>query len=120
MLALLPKRIPSIHNWPLQPFCQDYGLASHTTYVVCVHFIRKWRSYSLTSTANARFLRNFFMAGLFTVRVFTRNLPRGNRRRNILFFYISFRCLTWDTKPGFTSNKPTHYLLDYGHFFYIL
>ena len=32
-----------IHNWPLQPFSQDYGLASHTTYVVCVNFIREWR-----------------------------------------------------------------------------
>ena len=30
-----------IHNWPLQPFSQDYGLASHTTYIVCV-FIRAW------------------------------------------------------------------------------
>ena len=29
-----------IHNWPLQPFSQDYGLASHTTYVVCVNFIQ--------------------------------------------------------------------------------
>ena len=25
-----------IHNWPLQPFSQDYDLASHTTHVVCV------------------------------------------------------------------------------------
>ena len=29
-----------IHNWPIQPFCQNYGLASHTTHVV--HFIREW------------------------------------------------------------------------------
>ena len=27
-----------IHNWPLQLFSQDYGLASHTTHVVCVNF----------------------------------------------------------------------------------
>ena len=26
------------HNWPLQPFSQDYTLASHTTHVVCVNF----------------------------------------------------------------------------------
>ena len=25
-------------------------------------------------------------------------------------------CLTWDTNPGFTSNKPTHYLLEHGDF----
>ena len=35
--------ITYIHNWPLQAFSQDYGLACHTTYVVCVNFIRKWR-----------------------------------------------------------------------------
>ena len=31
-----------IHNWPLQPFSPDYCLASHTTLVVCVHFMRDW------------------------------------------------------------------------------
>ena len=29
------------------------------------------------------------------------------------FFHISFWYLTWDWNPGFTSNKPTHYLLHY-------
>ena len=28
-----------ILNWPLQLSSQDYGLASHTTHVVCVNFI---------------------------------------------------------------------------------
>ena len=32
-----------IHNWPLQPFRQDYGLASHTTHVVCVNLIHERR-----------------------------------------------------------------------------
>ena len=45
-------------------------------------------TYSLTLTPNDRFLRKFFMAGLFTLRVFARNLLRGNRQRNI--FHISF------------------------------
>ena len=31
-----------IHNWPLQPFSQDYGLASYITQVVCVTFICEW------------------------------------------------------------------------------
>ena len=32
--------------------------------------------------------------------------------------YISFLMPDLgDTNPGFTSNKPTHYLLDYGVFF---
>ena len=83
-----------IHNWPLQPFCQDYGLASHTTYVGCVNCIQLYCGgiNSLTSTPNDKFLTNFFMASLFTIRVFARNLLRENRRRNIYFFHISIWC----------------------------
>ena len=68
--------------------------------------------YSLKSTPNDRFFEKLFMAILFTLRVFVRNLLRGNRRRNT--FHISFWCLDWN--PGFSSNKPTHYLLDHGDF----
>ena len=32
-----------------------------------------------------------------------------------IFSKIS-RCLTWGLNPDFTSNKPIHYLLDYGDF----
>ena len=32
---------------------------------------------------------------------------------DLFFFHISFRCLTWVADPGFTSSRPTHYLLDY-------
>ena len=92
-------------------------------------------TYSLTSTPNDRFLRNFFMAGLFTLRVFARTLLRGSRQRNIfhtswqvylllkflpgicwekiaveilfLFFsYFGFDAFSWDMNPGFKSNKP--------------
>ena len=37
---------------------------------------------------------------------------KGNRRRYT--FRILFRCLAWGSNPGFSSNKPTHYLLDHG------
>ena len=69
-------------------------------------------TYSLKSTSNDRFFEKLFMAILFTLRVFARNLLRGNRRRNTLS--ISFWCLAWDSNPSFSSNKPTHYLLDHG------
>ena len=39
----LSHSLTYIHNWSLKPFSQDYDLASHTTYVVCVNFIHKWR-----------------------------------------------------------------------------
>ena len=51
---------------------------------------------------------------IFTLRVFARNLLRGNRRRNI--FCILIWRLAYATNPGFTSNKSTYYLLDYGDF----
>ena len=98
-----------IHNSPLPTFSQDYGLASYTTYVVCVNFMPEWRNLQF----NGRFLRNFFMAGLFTLRAFARNLLRGSPRRNIFFFFF------FDDWPGirtqaFASNKPTQYILDHG------
>ena len=34
----------------------------------------------------------------------------------IFFFALSFWCLTWNTTPGFTSNKPGHFLMDYDDF----
>ena len=54
--------------------------------------------------------RTIFLAGLFTLRVFARNLLRGILRRNS--FLISFLM----TDLAFTSNKATHYILDYGDY----
>ena len=64
-------------------------LVSHTTYVVHVDFIHKWQTTdSLKSTPNDRVFEKLFIAILFTLRLFARNLLRGNRRRNT--FRISF------------------------------
>ena len=89
-----------IHNWPLQSFSQDNGLASHTTPVVYVNFIREWRNlqFKVDSPYN-RLLRNFFTAGLFTLRVFARNLLREHRRRDIYFFRFHF-----DVQPGIRTR----------------
>ena len=51
------------------------------------------------------------MAILFTLKVFARNLLRGNRRRYIFLFCFDVYPVT--PNPGFTFNKPTYYLLDY-------
>ena len=87
-------------------------------------------TYSLTSTPNCRFLRNFCMAVYLLTdfweiflwqfiysQNFARNLLRGIHLRNT-FFHISYWCLIWDMNPGFTSNKPTGYLSDYDDFIY--
>ena len=98
-----------IRYWSIQPFIID--LVSPTTYVVCIIF---GGTHSLKSTPNERFSEKLVMAILFTLRVFAGNLLIGNRRRKT--FCILFWCLAWGSNLGFTSNKPTHYLLDYGDF----
>ena len=67
---------------------QDYGLASHTTHVVCDNFIHEWWDLKFNVVSERQIFENFFMAGLFALRVFTRNLLRGCHRINI--FHISF------------------------------
>ena len=64
------------------------------------------------------FFEKLFMAILFTLRVFARNLLKGNRRRNT--FCIYFLCLARGSNPDITSNKRTHYSLDYGDLCYKL
>ena len=49
-----------IHNWPLQPFSQDYGLACHTTHVVCVNFIRVWRDLQFNVDSERQFFEKLF------------------------------------------------------------
>ena len=43
---------------------------------------------------------------------FSKNLLRSSRQ----FFIILFWFLAWGLNSGLTSNKPTHYLLDYGDY----
>ena len=59
-----------------KPSVRIIDLVSHSTYVVCVNFIQKWRgTFSLKSTPKDRFfLRNFFMPGLITLRVFAEEI----------------------------------------------
>ena len=89
-----------IHNWPLQPFSQDYDLASDTIHVACVNFIRGCRDLQqqFKSTSNSRFLRNFFMAGLFTE--FSPEICWEEIVEEISFFHI-FRCDAW---PGIQTR----------------
>ena len=78
----------TIHNWSLQPFSQDYNLASHTTCVVCINCIHEWRHLQLEVDSEEK----LFMALLFSLRVFARNMLKKSCRRNIFIFWI--KCLT--------------------------
>ena len=83
---------------------------------MCVNFLLlSGRTYSLTSTPNDRFLRNFFMAGFF----YSQSLCHKSAERKSPKKYFSY--FIFDDWPGIwtqalASNKPTHYILDHGNF----
>ena len=77
-----------IYNWSLQPFSQDYVLASHTTHVVCVNYIREWRDLQFYASPNGRFFEKLFHGKFIYAQIFDRNLLRGNRRRNIFSYFV--------------------------------
>ena len=87
-----------IHNWPLQPFSQDYCfLVSHTTYVVWVNFIHKW------STPNDRFFfEKHFMAILCSCQSFCqKSVERKSPKK-----YFSYLVLM----SGLTTAKTVKFV----------
>ena len=110
------KVIDYIHTYIIghyNPSVRIIDLVSHTTYVVCVNFVHKWRHLQFKVDFERQiFLRNFSWQFYLLSEFFARNLLRGNRWRNT--FCILFWCLACGSNPGFTCNKPTHHLLDYG------
>ena len=49
-----------IHNWLLPAFSEDYDLASHTTYVEGVNFIREWRELQFKVHSERQILGKLF------------------------------------------------------------
>ena len=106
-----------IHNWSLQPFF-TYHLASHTNYAPLMHHLcelilcMSGGTYSLKSIPNDRFFEiiiSDYLLSEFLLKICWKEIAE-----EIFFFsHISFWCLPWNTNPGFTSNKLTHYLLDH-------
>ena len=85
-----------------------------TPLMLCVLiFIHKWLD--LQSTLNDRFFERRFMAILFVLSEFLPEICwKEITEKNT--FCILFWCLAWVSNNGFSSNKPTHYLLDHGDF----
>ena len=42
-IKIMPEPLTYIYTWPLNPSVRIIDLVSHTTYVVCVNLIHKWR-----------------------------------------------------------------------------
>ena len=76
---------------------QDYDLASHATYVVCINFIHKWRDLIFkVDSEHDRYLRRFPWQFYLFLESF---LLRVSRRRNIFLFLFIFRFIA-DVWPG--------------------
>ena len=70
------------------PSVRIIDLVPDTTYVVCVNFIRNWRDRQFKVVSEQQiFIEKLFMAILFTLRAFSRNLLRGNRRINTFYIF---------------------------------
>ena len=102
-----------MHNSSLQPFAQDYDLASHTTNAMCVNFVHEWGNLQFKVDSERHVFEKIFMAILFTLRIFARNLLRGSWQRIFIFFRFDVWPGIW-TRALHESNKLTHCLLDFG------
>ena len=81
-------------------------------------FIHKWRDlqFNVDSEGQIFFLRNFSRQFYFYAQSFLPEICWEEIAEEILFVFC-FWCLAWGSNPGFSSNKPTHYLLDHGDFY---
>ena len=71
-------------------------------------FIHEWRELQFKVDSERQIVKKL---SEFLPEICWEEIPE-----EIFFFHIWFRCLTWDTDLDFTSNKPTHYPLDYSDF----
>ena len=103
----------NIHNWPLQPFSQDYGLASHTTFVVCVNFIREWRDLQFNVDSERQIFEKLFRGRFIYSQSFCQKSAAERKSPKKYFSYFVFDNWPGIRNQAFASNKPTHYLLDH-------
>ena len=88
--------IPYIHN---------------LTHVVCVNFIHEWRDLQFNIDSERQiFEKHFHGRFIYSQSFCQKSAVRKSPEKNF-FSHISFLFLAWNTNPGFTSNKPTNYLL---------
>ena len=100
-LRLNANILTYIHNWSLQPFSQDY-----------------WHSFSdhfcwFKVDSEQQIFWEIFPGQVYLLSEFFPEI-RWEEIAEENTFCILFWCLSWGSNPGFTPNKPTHYLLDYG------
>ena len=83
--------------------------------MLCVYFIHKWRDLQFKVDSERQIFGETFHGSINLLSEFLPEICWEEIAVEILFVF-RFWCLAWDSNPGFSSNKPTHYLLDHGDF----
>ena len=75
-----------IHNWPLQPFSQDYGIVSHITHVVCGNFICEWRDLQFNVDSERQIYEKFLHGRL----IYSQSFCQKSAQRKLPKKYFSY------------------------------
>ena len=114
---LLPfKTIPlacseTIHTYIIghyNPSVRIIDLVSHTTYVVCVVL---WRDLQFKVDSERQIFWEIFHGNFNYSQSFCQ---KSAERKSPKKYFLYFVLMSGLANPGFSSNKPTHYLLDHG------
>ena len=79
-----------IHNWPLQPFSQDYGQASHTTHVLCVNFLPKLRDLLFNVDSERQFFEKLFHVRFIYSQSFCQKAAERKSPKKLIFSLFRF------------------------------
>ena len=102
------------YTYKTYPSVRIIDLVSQTTYVVCVNIIHKrWDLQFKVDSERQIFWETVLL--FYLLLVFLPEICWEEIAEEILLIFC-FWCLAWSSYLGFTSNKLTHYLLDYGDF----
>ena len=92
-------------------------LVSHTTYVVCINFIHKWRDLQFKIDSKRQiFCETFHGKFIYSPSFCQKSAERKSPKKYFSYFVLMSGL---GLNPRFSSNKPTHYLLEHGDFMYI-
>ena len=118
-VQIVPRLLICIHTYVIDHYntlVSNIDLVSHTTYVVCVNFMRKWRELQFKVDSEQHIFWETFH-GSFLIYSQSFCQKSAERKSPKKYYFVDcFWCLAWGSNPGFTSNKSTHYLLDYSNF----
>ena len=102
--------IHNIHNWPLQPFSQDYSLASHTTHVVCVNFIREWRDIQFNVDSERQIFEKLFHGNFIYSQSFCqKSAVRKSPKKYFSYFIFLMTDLGYEPRLLRLINRHTTY-----------